>query len=115
MKRITESSELMRLLCGIAGSGAYGSGGVSVSPKGDGSFIKLYRGGIVRTKAVVSASGFGGRKELICLADNAANRLSAFSGEGVIRIFSPYPAVIAEAKDNGFIRIEREIEIIYRG
>ncbi|MGN0637710.1 MAG: hypothetical protein ACI4J0_05020 [Huintestinicola sp.] len=115
MKRIKSSEELLEVLCSAADMGAYGAGDVTVIPKGDGGFVKLYEGGIVRTKAVISASGFGGRRELLGLADGAAESLCAFSGEGIIKICSPFPAVITEAKENGFIRIEKEIEVIYRG
>ena len=115
MITINNSTELMRLLCSAAGAGAYGSGEISVIPKGGGDFVKLYGGGIVRTKAVISASGFDGRKKLLELVDSAAKKLSDFSGNGIIRICSPYPAVIVRAEDNGFIRIEKDIEIIYRG
>ena len=115
MNRISDDGELMRVICEAAGTGAYGSGEVSVIPKGGGDFIRLYGGGIIKTKAVISASGFSGRKKLIGLADDAAKRLSALSGNGIIRICSHFPAVIARAEENGFIRIEKDIEIIYRG
>lgn len=115
MIRIRSSEELLEILCSVADVGAYGAGDVTVLPKGDGGFVKLYEGGIVRTKAVISASGFGGRRELLKMADDAAGRLTAFSGEGIIRISSPFPAVIAGAEENGFVRIEKEIEVIYRG
>lgn len=113
--KIKSSTELLEVLCGAAGVGAYGSGEVTILPKEGGGFIKLYDGGIVKAKAVISASGFGGRKELLRLADEAAERLSVFSGEGIIKVSSHFPAVIAKAEENGFIRIEKDIEIIYRG
>lgn len=50
--------------------------------------------------------------EILC---RAADKLMMFSGEGVIKVSSPYPAVIAEAAESGFARVERDIEIIYRG
>ena len=103
------------MLCGAAGVGAYGSGEVTILPKSGGGFMKLYDGGIVKVKAVISASGFTGRRELLNMADSAADKLMGFSGEGIIKISSPFPAVIAAAKENGFIRIEKDIEIIYRG
>ncbi|MCI7768409.1 MAG: hypothetical protein MSJ26_10600 [Oscillospiraceae bacterium] len=115
MTVIYDSEQLIRILADAAEAGAYGSGEVSVCPKGGGDFLKLYKGGIARTKAVISASGFGGRKKLLELTDSAAKKLSDFSGEGIIRICSPFPAVIARAEENGFIRIERDIEIIFRG
>lgn len=113
--RIKSSEELLEVLCRAAEVGAYGSGEVTILPKGNGGFVKLYDGGIVRTKAVISASGFGGRRELLRLADGASEKLADFSGEGIIKMISPFPAVIAAAEENGFIRIEKEIEIIYRG
>lgn len=115
LKAIKSSCELTEILCNAAGTGAYGSGEISLSPTGGGRFKRLFEGSIVMVKAVISASGKCGRKKLIELADNAAARLTAFSGEGIIRISAPCPAVITEAWDNGYIRIEREIEIIYRG
>lgn len=115
MKRIKSCEELLELLCRVADTGALGAGDISIIPKGEGGFVKLYDGGIVKIKAVISASGLGGRKELLRLIDSASKKLTDFSGEGIIRIISPYPAVIARAEENGFIRIEKEIEIIYRG
>lgn len=115
MIRIESSEGLMEVLCRAAEVGAYGSGEVTVLPKSGGGFVKLYDGGIVKAKAVISASGFGGRREILKLADKAAERLAGFSGEGIIKISSPFPAVIARAEENGFIRIEKDIEVIYRG
>ncbi|MGN1105233.1 MAG: hypothetical protein ACI4RH_01180 [Huintestinicola sp.] len=113
--RIESSEKLMEVLCRAAEVGAYGSGEVTILPKSGGGFVKLYDGGIVKIKAVISASGVMGRRELLKLTDGAAGRLAAFSGEGIIKVCSPFPAVIAEVRENGFIRIERDIEIIYRG
>lgn len=115
MAVIFDSEQIIRILCEAAGASAYGSGEISINPKGGGDFMKLYKGGIARTKAVISASGFCGRKRLLELCDDAAEKLIAFSGEGIIKISSPFPAVIARAEENGFIRIERDIDIIYRG
>lgn len=113
--RIESSEELLEVLCRAAEVGAYGSGKVTILPKSGGGFVKLYDGGIVKVKAVISASGFGGRRELLRLADLASERLAAFSGEGIIKVSSSFPAIIAKAEENGFIRIEKDIEVIYRG
>ena len=115
MKTFKNSEELMELLCSAAGVGAYGAGDVSLSPKAGGDFMKIYGGNIVRCKAVISASGFGGRKDLIRLADSAVKRVMDISGGDIIKVSAPFPAVIARAEKNGFIRVERDIEIIYRG
>lgn len=113
--RIESSEKLLEVLCRAAEAGAYGSGEVTILPKGSGGFMKLYDGGIVKVKAVISASGFIGRRELLRLADGVSEKLAGFSGEGIIKISSPFPAVIAKAEENGFIRIEKDIEVIYRG
>ncbi|MDD6992340.1 MAG: hypothetical protein PUI48_11030 [Oscillospiraceae bacterium] len=115
MIRIESSEKLLEVLCRVAEVGAYGSGEVTILPKGSGGFMKLYDGGIVKVKAVISASGFGGRRALLRMADLASERLAGFSGEGIIKISSPFPAVIAKAEESGFIRIEKDIEVIYRG
>lgn len=105
----------MEILCRAAGANAYGTGKVNIIPKGGSGFVKIYGGGIIRLKAVISASGFEGKRALAEMADLAADRLMKFSGEGIIKVVSPYPAVIAEAPESGFARVERGIEIIYRG
>ena len=56
-----------------------------------------------------------GGNELMERLCRAADKLMMFSGEGVIKVSSPYPAVIADAAESGFARVERDIEIIYRG
>lgn len=105
----------MEILCRAAGVYAYGAGNVSIIPKNGGGFVRSYSGGIVKLKAVISASGFEGKKALTESTDRAADKLMMFSGEGVIKVCSPYPAVIAEAAESGLARVERDIEIIYRG
>lgn len=105
----------MEVLCGAAGVSAYGAGNVSIIPKGGGGFVRSYKGGIVKFGAIVSASGFEGRKKLIEITDTAAEKLMRFSGEGIIRVYSPYPTEIAEAAESGFVRVQRSIEVIYRG
>lgn len=105
----------MEILCRAAGVYAYGAGNVSIIPKNGGGFVRTYAGGIVKLKAVISASGFEGKKALMEMADKAADKLMKFSGEGVIKVNCPYPAVVAEALENSFARVERGIEIIYRG
>lgn len=105
----------MEILCRAAEVCAYGEENVSIIPKDGDCFVRTYSGGIVRLKAVISASGFEGKKALTEVADGAAVKLTMFSGEGIIKVNSPYPAVIAEAAESGFARVERGIEIIYRG
>lgn len=112
---IKDSRLLMELLCEAAGAGAYGEGAVSVSPKEGCGFVKTYGGGISKIRAVVSAEGYSGRKALLELADKAAGKVCGFSGQGVISVCSPYPAVLTESSEDGFMRFERKLDIIYEG
>ena len=113
MSCISGTEELMRVLCGAADTAAYGVGRVSIAIKGGEGFVRLYKGGIARVKAVISASG-GSRGEVIAMTDEIAGKLTAFSGEGVIKISAPFPAVLEKADKNGDVRFCREIEVIYR-
>lgn len=54
--RIESSEKLLEVLCRAAEVGAYGSGEVTILPKGSGGFMKLYDGGIVKVKAVTFSS-----------------------------------------------------------
>lgn len=113
MSCISGSEELMRVLCGAADTAAYGVGRVSIAIKGGEGFVRLYKGGIARVKGVISASG-GSRGEVIAMTDEIAGKLTAFSGEGVIKISAPFPAILEKADNNGGVRFCREIEVIYR-
>ncbi|MBP1546139.1 MAG: hypothetical protein J6A37_06025 [Oscillospiraceae bacterium] len=113
MGHISDTEELMRVLCGAADTAAYGVGRVSLNIRSGEGFVRLYKGGIARVKAVISASG-GSRGEVIAMTDEITGKLTAFSGEGVIKISAPFPAVLEKADKNGDVRFCREIEVIYR-
>lgn len=112
---ITDSKTLMEIICAAAGAGAYGAGEVSISPKEGCGFVKTYSGGISKIRAVITAGGYGGRTALLELADRAAGLLCGFSGQGVISVSAPYPAVMTESAEDGYMRFERKIDIIYEG
>ena len=113
MNAVSCTQELMRVLCNAADTAAYGVGRASIAIKCGEGFVRFYKGGIARVKAVISASG-GSRGEVIAMTDEIVGKLTAFSGEGVIKIIAPFPAILEKADKNGDVRFCREIEVIYR-
>ncbi len=84
----------MEILCRAAGVYAYGEGNVSIIPRNGGGFVRTYSGGIVKLKAVISASGFEGKKTLAESADRAADKLMMFSGRALSRYVPHIPLLL---------------------
>lgn len=117
MGKIDSCAELISKLCGILGTDAYGSGGVSVKLVSGGRRVPLGGGGICLCKGCVSAAGYEGREALIGKTDDVCKRAVSYRNTdgGILRITPSSPARLEVSEDGGFMRFERDIEIIYRG
>lgn len=117
MRKIVSDLELTEEVCRIMGADAFGSGDVSVSLKSGCDHIKCIDGmGIFKVAAVLSAQGFGGRKNLLEALDAAALKAKNHCGcEGVLKICMTGSAVLACSDNDGFMRFEKGMDIIFAG
>lgn len=104
----SDSSSLMVRLNEIIGNSS-----VTLNLNKGGRYADVADGSrIAAVKAVISAGGRSGGAALSALLDNAASVLEGYYDGEILKISADFPTVLCRSDSDGFMRFEKEIEII---
>ena len=116
MKKITSTTELTEIVCGIINADAYGGENVTVHIKENCRLIPMLGGSLRAVSASVTAKGYEDRSILTARLDRAASMAEGYRGhEGILRLCPISPAVLRSADKCGFAELSQEYTIIYEG